>query len=233
MRRSSGATHRSPGALPPSNTVARYLPSNGHVAASTATTNNNETMVELLTPSTNNRQAPVSAPSRAHEAQRPAGSASTIRTSGGVHGRLHGPELVSAAIVVEEVHWVGRVGFELVADVVHVHTDQAAPRGIALPPDRLDQLVLADDPVAPVGEVNDNGPFGGRQAHLDSRLADTRTVGPDGDRQWLVEPDEWQAARPATDQAALVACVVSPGFDFADFELGPQTRPQTEAQNGR
>lgn len=48
-----------------------------------------------------------------------------------------------------------------------------------------------------------------------------RTVGPAGDLQHLVEPGEWQAARPAGDEAVLVACVVSPGFDFDDFELAP------------
>lgn len=48
----------------------------------------------------------------------------------------------------------------------------------------------------------------------------TVTVGPSAaDLQRLVRPDEWQAARPAGDEAVLVACVVSPGFDFADFEL--------------
>ena len=35
----------------------------------------------------------------------------------------------------------------------------------------------------------------------------------------LVQPGEWQAAAPGRDQAVLVACVVSPGFDFDDFEL--------------
>lgn len=37
--------------------------------------------------------------------------------------------------------------------------------------------------------------------------------------QHLVQPDEWQTARPAGDEAVLVACVVAPGFDFADFSL--------------
>lgn len=50
-----------------------------------------------------------------------------------------------------------------------------------------------------------------------------RTVGPDPtaghDVQWLVRPGEWQAAEPAGAGHCLVACVVSPGFDFADFEL--------------
>jgi predicted cupin superfamily sugar epimerase len=37
--------------------------------------------------------------------------------------------------------------------------------------------------------------------------------------QYLVRPDEWQSAQPAGDEASLVACVVSPGFDYADFTL--------------
>lgn len=43
----------------------------------------------------------------------------------------------------------------------------------------------------------------------------------DGQRpQLLVPGGEWQAARPAGDEAVLVSCVVVPGFDFADFTLG-------------
>jgi predicted cupin superfamily sugar epimerase len=37
--------------------------------------------------------------------------------------------------------------------------------------------------------------------------------------QLLVPGGQWQAARPVED-AVLVSCVVVPGFDFADFELG-------------
>ena len=37
--------------------------------------------------------------------------------------------------------------------------------------------------------------------------------------QYVVRADEWQTAEPATDEPSLVACVVSPGFDFADFTL--------------
>lgn len=37
--------------------------------------------------------------------------------------------------------------------------------------------------------------------------------------QYLVRAHEWQTAQPAGDEPSLVACVVSPGFDFADFEL--------------
>lgn len=37
--------------------------------------------------------------------------------------------------------------------------------------------------------------------------------------QYLVRAGEWQSAEPASDRTSLVACVVSPGFDFADFTL--------------
>ena len=40
--------------------------------------------------------------------------------------------------------------------------------------------------------------------------------------QYLVRADEWQSAGPAGDEAALVACVVAPGFDFADFTLADE-----------
>ena len=51
-------------------------------------------------------------------------------------------------------------------------------------------------------------------------LEESVTVGPrPDDLQRLVQPGQWQAARPAGGEAVLVACVVSPGFDFADFEL--------------
>ena len=53
--------------------------------------------------------------------------------------------------------------------------------------------------------------------------ADTVVVGPEvenGQRpQALVPAGMWQAARPASEQEVLVSCVVSPGFDFADFQL--------------
>lgn len=49
----------------------------------------------------------------------------------------------------------------------------------------------------------------------------TVTLGPaieDGHHpQALVPGGHWQSARPAAGEAALVSCVVSPGFDFADF----------------
>jgi predicted cupin superfamily sugar epimerase len=37
--------------------------------------------------------------------------------------------------------------------------------------------------------------------------------------QALVPAGEWQAAHPATDREVLVSCVVSPGFDPADFRV--------------
>ena len=37
--------------------------------------------------------------------------------------------------------------------------------------------------------------------------------------QALVPAGEWQAAEPLGAAGALVACVVAPGFEFADFEL--------------
>jgi predicted cupin superfamily sugar epimerase len=49
----------------------------------------------------------------------------------------------------------------------------------------------------------------------------TLTLGPDQgeEPQGLVPAGEWQAARPATDREVLVSCVVSPGFDPADFRV--------------
>ena len=41
-----------------------------------------------------------------------------------------------------------------------------------------------------------------------------------GHRPQVVIPGgTWQEAEPAGDEAVLVSCVVSPGFDFADFRL--------------
>jgi predicted cupin superfamily sugar epimerase len=42
-------------------------------------------------------------------------------------------------------------------------------------------------------------------------------LGPGG--QGLVPANVWQTAEPAQDRATLVACIVSPGFDFVDFQL--------------
>jgi predicted cupin superfamily sugar epimerase len=54
----------------------------------------------------------------------------------------------------------------------------------------------------------------------------TLTLGPDVPNghvpQAVVPPGVWQRARPADgDGATLVSCVVSPGFDFADFRMLP------------
>jgi hypothetical protein len=57
---------------------------------------------------------------------------------------------------------------------------------------------------------------------------------PEGSRDWLtqalVPAGSWQGARlaggphlPAERAWALVSCVVTPGFDFADFELGERS----------
>jgi predicted cupin superfamily sugar epimerase len=47
-------------------------------------------------------------------------------------------------------------------------------------------------------------------------LSQTVELGPGG--QHLVQPGEWQSARPR-DASVVCGCVVVPGFDFADFEL--------------
>jgi uncharacterized protein len=39
--------------------------------------------------------------------------------------------------------------------------------------------------------------------------------------QVVVPPRHWQRARPRDDEPTLVSCVVVPGFDYADFALGP------------
>jgi len=42
--------------------------------------------------------------------------------------------------------------------------------------------------------------------------------------QALVSGGAWQAAAPADTAPVLVSCVVAPGFDFADFRVGPVLR---------
>nr|SBO98930.1 FIG018171: hypothetical protein of Cupin superfamily [Nonomuraea gerenzanensis] len=61
-----------------------------------------------------------------------------------------------------------------------------------------------------------------RGGPLDLTIGDeTVVLGPDVERgqvpQAVVPGGVWQAARPAGDAEVLVSCVVSPGFDFADF----------------
>ena len=52
---------------------------------------------------------------------------------------------------------------------------------------------------------------------------EVQLVGPDRadgqELQVLVPAGVWQSAIPATDEWSLVACVVAPGFDYADFEM--------------
>lgn len=42
---------------------------------------------------------------------------------------------------------------------------------------------------------------------------------PQASPQLEVPPNTWQRAVPHGDEPVLVSCVVSPGFDFADFEM--------------
>lgn len=66
---------------------------------------------------------------------------------------------------------------------------------------------------------------GSRLALLLGGIADTPrrsvrvVVGPEAP-QAGVAAGQWQRARLLGAEPALVSCVVSPGFDFADFELG-------------
>jgi uncharacterized protein len=55
----------------------------------------------------------------------------------------------------------------------------------------------------------------------DPQPVETATVRLGAGGQHLVPANTWQRARPATDRATLAGCIVSPGFDFADFELAP------------
>ena len=58
-----------------------------------------------------------------------------------------------------------------------------------------------------------------------SEAQEAITLGPevaDGQvPQAVVPPGVWQAAHPSGDEEVLVSCVVSPGFDFADFRALP------------
>lgn len=65
--------------------------------------------------------------------------------------------------------------------------------------------------IADPGERSDGAgirPEGGEEHRL----------GPDDELSALVPGGSWQRAEPAGDHEVLVTCVVSPGFDFADFE---------------
>jgi len=58
---------------------------------------------------------------------------------------------------------------------------------------------------------------GGSQDRPDDSDTHHLDLGPGG--QYLVPANVWQSAEPATHRATLVACIVSPGFDFEDFSL--------------
>ena len=64
---------------------------------------------------------------------------------------------------------------------------------------------------------------GGDSDQPDEPGAEARRLGMDlsaGERPQLVVPGGvWQSAQPAGDEPVLVSCVISPGFDFADFRL--------------
>jgi predicted cupin superfamily sugar epimerase len=63
------------------------------------------------------------------------------------------------------------------------------------------------------------GPVDVTLGGADSSPAGTAPVRLGAGGQLLVPAGVWQRAEPAADRATLVGCIVSPGFDFADFEL--------------
>jgi len=67
--------------------------------------------------------------------------------------------------------------------------------------------------------------LGGARDAPDPASAEDLVLGLDlasGQRpQVLVPGGWWQSAEPAGTEPVLVSCVVSPGFDFADFRLAP------------
>lgn len=68
---------------------------------------------------------------------------------------------------------------------------------------------------------------------LDPAATTAITLGPQVEAgqqpQAVVPPGVWQSAEPAGDEAVLVSCVVSPGFDFADFTLLDDPPPAADA----
>ncbi len=66
-------------------------------------------------------------------------------------------------------------------------------------------------------------------AETDSGPVETVILGPDvtdgQSVQHVIAPRWWQAAQPLAGNAGytLVSCIVSPGFEFAGFELAPET----------
>ena len=59
--------------------------------------------------------------------------------------------------------------------------------------------------------------------------ASRAVVGPDDEGQVVVPARVWQRTVPS-EADALVSCLVSPGFDFADFELAPAGLDEVGAQ---
>lgn len=71
----------------------------------------------------------------------------------------------------------------------------------------------------PAGDLSPGGPSGGAGVTLGPDLAAGQVP------QHVIPGGHWQAARPASGAEVLVSCVVAPGFDFADFELLPESEP--------
>jgi hypothetical protein len=63
------------------------------------------------------------------------------------------------------------------------------------------------------------GGSGDRPAAPGDETVVTLGVGAGCEPQVLVPAGHWQAAAPAGDESVLVSCVVSPGFEFADWRL--------------
>lgn len=64
------------------------------------------------------------------------------------------------------------------------------------------------------------GGCGEQPAGADARsTATAATLEPGGLAQLVVPAGTWQAARPIGESEVLVSCIVSPGFDFADWRL--------------
>jgi hypothetical protein len=65
--------------------------------------------------------------------------------------------------------------------------------------------------------------YGGSATSPDDGATEQVLVGPDPNAgqvlQALVPAGTWQTAAPLTAEGSLVACVVAPGFEFADFQL--------------
>jgi predicted cupin superfamily sugar epimerase len=63
------------------------------------------------------------------------------------------------------------------------------------------------------------GGTGSAPAHVPSRIVVGADLAAGQVVQALVPAGTWQSAEPVEDREVLLSCVVSPGFDFADFTL--------------